>query len=51
MLYRVFWMRVIDLELLSVDADPTRLVGQFATIFIIFSVFFSLPHFCWEAIA
>ena len=42
-LYRVFFMRVIDLELLSTDADPTRLFGQFATIFTSISFFFSLP--------
>jgi hypothetical protein len=42
-LYRVFWMRVIDLELLSADADPTRLAQQFATIFITVSVFSALP--------
>ena len=42
-LYRVFFMRVIDLELMSADADPTRLAQQFATIFITISVFFSLP--------
>jgi hypothetical protein len=42
-LYRVFWMRVIDLELLSSDADPTRLMGQFATIFSSISFLFALP--------
>jgi hypothetical protein len=42
-LYRVFFMRVIDLELLSTDADPTRLFGQFATIFTSISFLFSLP--------
>jgi hypothetical protein len=42
-LYRVFWMRVIDLELLSADADPTRLIGQFATVFITLSVFLAFP--------
>jgi hypothetical protein len=42
-LYRVFLMRVIDLELLSSDGDPSRLIGQFATIFLSISFLFSLP--------
>ncbi len=33
-LYRVFLLRVVDLELLSADGDPTKLIGQFATIFV-----------------
>ena len=32
-LYRVFLLRVVDLELLSRDGDPTRLFAQFATLF------------------
>jgi hypothetical protein len=32
-LYRSFLMRVIDLELLSADADTARLLGQFAALF------------------
>jgi hypothetical protein len=42
-LYRVFFMRVIDLELLSSDADPTQLIGQFATTFASISLLFALP--------
>ena len=42
-LYRVFLLRVVDLELLSKDADPTRLVAQFATIFASVSFLFALP--------
>ena len=42
-LYRVFLLRVVDLELLSADADPTKLIGQFATIFATVSLFFTLP--------
>lgn len=42
-LYKVFFMRVIDLEMVSAGADPTLLAQQFATIFITISVFFSLP--------
>ncbi|GGA74404.1 hypothetical protein GCM10011507_27280 [Edaphobacter acidisoli] len=32
-LYRVFLLRIVDLELLSSDADPTRLIGQFLALF------------------
>lgn len=32
-LYRTFLMRVIDLELLSADADTNRMLGQFAALF------------------
>src|SRR5450756_354014 len=42
-LYRVFLTRVVDLELLSSDADTTRLVGQFMTIFGFFSIWGCLP--------
>jgi hypothetical protein len=42
-LYRVFLMRVVDLELLSQDADTSRLVAQFATVFAGLSLLFSLP--------
>lgn len=42
-LFRVFWMRVVDLELLSKDADPSRLSQQFGTIFVTISILFSLP--------
>lgn len=42
-LYRVFLLRVVDLELLSADGDPTKLIGQFATIFVTLSLFFTLP--------
>jgi hypothetical protein len=42
-LYRVFLLRVVDLELLSADADPAKLIGQFAAIFCTFSFVFSLP--------
>jgi hypothetical protein len=42
-LYRVFLLRVVDLELLSADGDPTKLIGQFATIFVTVSSFFTLP--------
>ena len=42
-LYRVFLLRVVDLELLSSDADPSRLIGHFTTIFSSISFLFSLP--------
>lgn len=42
-LYRVFLARAVDLELLARDADTTRLVGQFVTIFLFFSICCALP--------
>jgi hypothetical protein len=42
-LYRVFLLRVIDLELLASDGDPSRLMGQFAAVFLTISFFCSFP--------
>ena len=42
-LYRVFLLRIVDLELLSADGDPAKLIGQFATIFVTISFFFTIP--------
>ncbi len=42
-LYRVFLLRVIDLELLSADSDTSKLIGQFAGLFAAFSLVISLP--------
>jgi hypothetical protein len=42
-LYRVFLLRVLDLELLSADGDPTKLIGQFAAIFAGISFLLALP--------
>jgi hypothetical protein len=42
-LYRVFLLRVVDLELLSADGDPTRLLGQFAALFAAISFLFCTP--------
>ncbi len=42
-LYRVFLLRVVDLELLSADGDPTKLIGQFASIFATFSFCLTAP--------
>ena len=41
-LYRVFLLRVVDLELLS-DGDPTRRIGQFLTTFASVSILLILP--------
>jgi len=42
-LYRVFLLRVVDLELISADGDPTKLLGQFASIFASLSFFLCAP--------
>lgn len=42
-LYRVFLLRVIDLELLSGDGDATRLLGQFAAMFAGVSILLTVP--------
>jgi hypothetical protein len=42
-LYRVFLLRLIDLEILSADGDPSRLMGQFATVFFTISFFCTIP--------
>ena len=42
-LYHVFFLRVIDLELLAADADPSRLMAQFANVFLMVSGIFSIP--------
>jgi hypothetical protein len=42
-LYRVFLLRVVDLDLLSSDADPAKLIGQFAVIFCTFSFILTIP--------
>jgi hypothetical protein len=42
-LFHEFRLRVIDLELLSADGDPTKLLGQFATLLLGFSFLVSLP--------
>lgn len=41
-LYRVFLLRVVDLELLP-NGDPTRLIGQFLTAFASISILLILP--------
>jgi putative effector of murein hydrolase LrgA (UPF0299 family) len=42
-LYRVFLLRVIDLESLSADGDTTRLLGQFAALLAGISFLFTIP--------
>ncbi len=42
-LYRIFLLRVVDLNLMSADADPAKLVTQFATMFATISLFIALP--------
>ncbi|HEY1994958.1 MAG TPA: hypothetical protein VGG81_11190 [Edaphobacter sp.] len=42
-LYHVFLLRVVDLELMSTNGDPNRLLGQFAAMFSSVSFLFSLP--------
>ncbi len=44
-LYRVFLLRVVDLELLTADADTARLLGQFVAIFAGISFIFAAPLF------
>jgi hypothetical protein len=41
-LYRQFLLRVVDLESLSIEADIPRLVGQFAGVLVLISVFQAL---------
>jgi hypothetical protein len=48
-LYHVFLLRVFDLELMSANGDPTRLFGQFATIFSSVSLLFSLQGILFAA--
>lgn len=48
-LYNVFLLRVVDLELMSANGDPSRLLGQFATIFSSVSLLFALPGILYLA--
>jgi hypothetical protein len=42
-LFRVFLLRVVDLEILAADGDPVRLLGQFAALFAAISLLVCLP--------
>jgi hypothetical protein len=44
-LYRVFLLRVIDLDLLSTDGDTAKLLGQIAAVFAGISFLFTAPLF------
>ena len=42
-LYRVFLLRVVDLEMLSAEGDTTKLLGQFAALFAAVSFILTAP--------
>lgn len=42
-LFRQFLLRVVDVELLSGEGDPTKLLGQLITVMVSFSFFVSIP--------
>lgn len=42
-LYRIFLMRAVDLEVLSADGDPAKLLGQIAALLAGVSLLFCLP--------
>ena len=42
-LFRQFLFRVVDVELLAAEADPTKLLGQLITVMVSFSFFVSIP--------
>ena len=42
-LFRQFLFRVVDVELLSASADPTKLLGQLITVMLSFSFLVSIP--------
>jgi len=42
-LYRVFLLRIVNLELLSAEGDPVRLLGQLAALLAAISMTFCLP--------
>jgi hypothetical protein len=42
-LYRVFWLRVVDLEVLSPESDTQRLLGHIAVMFAGISILFTAP--------
>jgi ABC-type transport system involved in multi-copper enzyme maturation permease subunit len=48
-LYRQFLLRVVDLEALSVHADVTRFLGQFAGVLILINVFRTIGFLFFEA--
>jgi hypothetical protein len=42
-LFRVFLLRIVDLEIVAAEGDPVKLLGQFAALFAAISLLFSLP--------
>lgn len=42
-LFRVFLLRIVDLESLAAEGDPVKLLGQFTALFAAISLLFSLP--------
>jgi hypothetical protein len=42
-LFRVFLLRIVDLEILAAEGDPVILLGQFTALFAAISLLFSLP--------
>lgn len=42
-LFRVFLLRFVDLEIVAAEGDPVKLLGQFAALFAAISLLFSLP--------
>jgi hypothetical protein len=42
-LFRQFLLRVVDVELLSAEGDPAKLLGQLITVMVSFSLFISIP--------
>src|ERR1035441_4367802 len=42
-LYRIFWLRVIDLEVLSPEGDAERLLGHIAVLLAGISILFTFP--------
>lgn len=42
-LFRVFLLRIVDLEIVAADGDSVKLLGQFAALFAAISLLFSLP--------
>jgi hypothetical protein len=42
-LFRVFLLRIVDLEIVAADGDPVKLLGQFAALFAGISLLLSLP--------
>jgi hypothetical protein len=42
-LFRLFLLRIVDLEIVAAEGDPVKLLGQFAALLTAISLLFSLP--------